>query len=83
MKPSLKLHTNLFSRHDSEVLLQRTPVKDPGVDFHLPDVILLRKGQFLSVLHSMGQTVSKQAPTRLELLGVTVTVLCSLGRLSV
>ena len=72
-----------FSRHDTEVLLQRTPVKDPGLDFYLPDVILLRKGELLSVLHSMGQTVSKQAPTRLELLGVTVTILCSLGRLSV
>jgi len=72
-----------LSRHDTEVLLQRTPVRDPGVNFYLPDVISLRKSQLLSVLQSMGQTVSKQAPTRLELLGVTVTLLCSLGRLSV
>ena len=72
-----------LSRHDTEVLLQHTPVRDPGVDFYLPDVISLRKSQLLSVLQSMGQTVSKQAPTRLELLGVTVTLLCSLGRLSV
>ena len=72
----------ILSNHDTEVLLQRTQVRDPGEDFYLPDVISLRKIQLLSVLQSMGQTVSKQAPTRLELLGVTVTLLSALGRLA-
>lgn len=71
-----------LGRHDLEVLLHDKPVRDFGVVHFVPELVQLRKAGLLLLLESLGQEVSKQNPTRLELLGAAVTLLCSTGKLS-
>ena len=52
------------------LLLQDRPATDTGVHYSLPDLVAMRKCE---LVRSMGQAVSKQQPTQLELL-----VACSL-----
>ena len=47
----------------------------------MSDLVTMQKCDLVGALGSTGQTVGKRSPTRLELLGGVVTLLCDLGRL--
>lgn len=70
-----------LGRRELTVLLQDRPATDTGVQYSLPDIVAMRKCDLVRVLESVGQAVNKQRPTRLELLGGVVTLLCDMGRL--
>ena len=76
-------HTDCLNlgRRELTVLLQDSPATDTGVQYSLPDIVAMRKCDLVRVLESVGQAVNKQRPTRLELLGGVVTLLCDMGRL--
>ena len=56
---------------------QDRPATNTGVQYSLPDIVAMRKCDLVRVLESMGQAVSKRQPTRLELLGAVVSLLCN------
>ena len=70
-----------LGRGELTVLLEDRPVTDAGIDFFMSDLIEMRTSDLVGVLSSMGQAVGKRRPTRLELLGGVVTLLCDIGRL--
>ena len=80
--PTSQQNTDLrLGRGELTVLLEDRPATDAGVDFFMSDLIEMRTRDLVGVLSSMGQAVGKRRPTRLELLGGVVTLLCDMGRL--
>ena len=63
------------------VLLEDGPATDTGVYYNVSDLVTMRRRELVGVLGSMGQSVGKRRPTRLELLGAVVTLLCDMDRL--
>ena len=62
-------------------LSEDRPATDTGVHYCVSNLVLMTARDLIAVLGSMGQAVDKRRPTRLELLGSVVTLLCDRGRL--
>ena len=69
------------ARRELTVMLEDRPAIDTGVQYCVSDLATMTKRDLVGVLNSMGQTVHKRRPTRLELLGGVITFLCDMGRL--
>ena len=70
-----------LGRNELSVLLEDGPATDIGVHYYMSDLVSMRRRDLIGVLSSMGQSVGKRRPTRLELLGAVVTLLCDMNRL--
>lgn len=79
--PSQPKADSRLGRRELTVLLEDRPATDTGVHYCVSDLVIMTKRDWVGVLGSMGQAVDKRQPTRLELLGSVVTLLCDMGRL--
>ena len=70
-----------LGRSELSVLLEDGPAMDTGVYYNMSDLVTMRRRDLVGVVGSMGQSVGKRRPTRLELLGAVVTLLCGMDRL--
>jgi len=70
-----------LGRSELSVLLENGPATDTGVYYYMSDLVTMRRRDLIEVLSSMEQSVGKRRPTRLELLGAVVTLLCDMDRL--
>ncbi|DBA92063.1 TPA: hypothetical protein ACH3X1_015796 [Trebouxia sp. C0004] len=63
-----------LGRGELSVLLEDGAATDTGMQYYMSDLATMRRRDLVGVLSSVGQTVGKRRPTRLELLsGVCVT----------
>ena len=69
-------------QHSLRVILEDVPVHDPGTPFALSALSGMTKRELIGLLTRMHQVVIKKEPTRLELLGAVVTILCRLNRVT-
>ena len=74
-QPPTDLH---LCRDELTILLQDRSATNTGVRYSLPDIVAMRKCDLVRTLTSVGQAVGKRQPTRLELLGAAVTLLCGM-----